>query len=300
MRRFLLFTALFCLGAWIVLMLAGAVPQPGEAQLAVFRAPAHWVLMGCIALGAAMAALWRPSLRRVPVMLLHLGTVLIIVGAAMNLWKGESHQVSLPVDPQSRVRTLSVGGGMGQERLQVPLGFSLVLMDFSVEYYPVKKWNAWRLMPREGGGMEWKDIDAPKLSSDGSLRFSDEEVVPANRLTEALATRAAFVQVNESLQIAPERTPRRFAAKMVLDEGAEGKLDKTLEVNAPISYEGWRFHLSSYDDSQRYNERTLVHLIARREPGIVWVTLGIWILIGAAFVWGLMPASGQKPRGVQP
>lgn len=292
MKRFLLFSSVLLLGAWIVLMLAGAVPQVGNAQLAVFRAPAHVALCGLIALACLIAAPWPLNLRRIPTVFLHLGVAITLFGAAWSYFKGEEHDVSLPVDPNQRHRSLretSHGGMMGMNaKPEIPLGFALTIKNFTVEFYPVIKWDAWKYQENADESQRWKSLEPLLVAKDGSIKIGDEIISAAKLATPPMNSRGEL-QISDTLIVRPVKTAKRFAADLHLAEGTQGSKDVVLEVNSPVDYDGWRFHLSSYDDSLQYSEQTLVQIHARREPGAAWITFGIWLLIIAAFAWGFLP-----------
>ena len=204
----------------VLFMLAGVLPAPGGAQTAVFTTPVFVILMGLLAV-ASLGCCWKQGLawRKVPFGILHLGVVVLLVGAFIGFMGGGKAVLELPLYGGRAL--WEWGGGGGAEPLRP--GFGVSASDFKVEYYAQK----------------------PDASARGGAQV----------------------------------IPRHYSAKLRFMDETGATQESALAVNHPAGYRGWRFYLMSYDRQAM----SAIIVLAKRDPGQVWVLAGIWMVILGTF-----------------
>jgi hypothetical protein len=112
-------------------MLAGAFPSGGGTSAAIFKTPVFIGLAGLLA-GLILYCSWKGGLgfRRIGFLLVHMGVVVILVGALVGWRNGEKHDFALPIGPGDYVREIQL-----REGGSVPLPFGMACHRFSVEFY---------------------------------------------------------------------------------------------------------------------------------------------------------------------
>lgn len=92
--------------------------------------------------------------------------------------------------------------------------------------------------------------------------------------------------------VMPEREPQRFASDVKLYTQSGRKLEAVIEVNRPLTVEGWKLYQLSYDESKgKWSDISVFELV--RDPWLPLVYIGIWMLIAGA-VWMFVTASKRK------
>lgn len=92
--------------------------------------------------------------------------------------------------------------------------------------------------------------------------------------------------------IMPEREPRRFASDVRLYTQTGKKLTATIEVNKPLSIEGWKIYQLSYDETKgKWSDTSIFELV--NDPWLPVVYTGIYMLIAGA-IWMFISASKRK------
>lgn len=92
--------------------------------------------------------------------------------------------------------------------------------------------------------------------------------------------------------VMPEREPQRFASDVKLYTQSGRKLEAVIEVNWPLTVEGWKVYQLSYDESKgKWSDISVFELV--RDPWLPLVYIGIWMLIAGA-VWMFVTASKRK------
>ncbi len=92
--------------------------------------------------------------------------------------------------------------------------------------------------------------------------------------------------------VMPEREPQRFASDVKLYTQSGRKLEAVIEVNRPLTVEGWKVYQLSYDESKgKWSDISVFELV--RDPWLPLVYIGIWMLIAGA-VWIFVTASKRK------
>lgn len=105
------------------------------------------------------------------------------------------------------------------------------------------------------------------------------------------------LRLNEAVSlIMPEREPRRFASDIQLYTRSGHKQTATIEVNKPLTIEGWKIYQLSYDETKgKWSDISIFELV--RDPWLPVVYTGIYMLIAGA-VWMFITASKRKEENL--
>lgn len=105
------------------------------------------------------------------------------------------------------------------------------------------------------------------------------------------------LRLNEQVSLVmPEREPQRFASDVKLYTQSGKKLEAVIEVNRPLTVEGWKVYQLSYDESKgKWSDISVFELV--HDPWLPLVYIGIWMLIAGA-VWMFVTASKRKEEQV--
>jgi hypothetical protein len=260
--------------ALTLLMSAAGIRIADDAQIVIFRTPTFLVTaaaMGffCIAACARYGRSWR----RVPFWMVHLGVVLVLLGAAMGKALAIRGQIALPVTPHHAIDRLTSGPEGSSDEM---LGFSMSVTNFEVRFYPpTYRYYRPRVSdPRTPDDYEYireyaitddgEPIDELAQLADRTMLWDPhhEDWMPLVRIPDG-----------SLLQQAP-RTPKDFAASLMITQDGRSTT-QIVRVNQPHSIDGWRIYLDSYG----LEPMTYVNLQVRRDPGRRFVLAGIWMLI---------------------
>lgn len=83
----------------------------------------------------------------------------------------------------------------------------------------------------------------------------------------------------------PEREPQRYLSRIELMTQAGLHAFADIEVNSPLSVEGWKIYQLSYDTSMgRWSETSVLELV--RDPWLPFVYAGLgMMMLGAVFMF---------------
>lgn len=258
----------FCIvlmSAVVLFLLAGVIPPAkGEALTQLFYSPVFMALGFVLSVASLIAVIKR--WKKPAFVLLHLGTVVLLVGGFIGHLRGTKGSMVVPLHyPGIDYMQLKDGS-----QVQIPI--KVESLDFKVDHYPPHyvryvRGAAGEMTP----GVEFElDTEAEEFLVEGYGK------VPVNdfRMGRLWLPR---VELNDgSLLMQQSMTPKRYETKLRFD----GEHIETVIINYPVSYKGWRFYLMSYDrQAQQY-----VVLTARHDPGRPLVVAGIWMLIVGSFV----------------
>lgn len=262
--------ALTILAVLVLYFLAGAVPVSGGNQVALFRSPA-FLLASALLAGSLIHCCWRHrrGLRGLIFIVTHLSVVLVLVGAALGLFAGKRAHMRLFKDADYVVDRFLLTNGEEFEP-----GFGLALADYEVDYYDP---DYDRFLPPGEAGDEYTYDQRYPVTTAGTVRVPGVgESEPLHSLT-ADGTdewrRQCVMPDGSMLQVAP-RTVRHYHANLRIHREATSEAAE-LEVNRPVTVDGWRIYLMSEDrDGGQF-----IVVTARRDPGRGCVIAGIWLLI---------------------
>ena len=83
---------------------------------------------------------------------------------------------------------------------------------------------------------------------------------------------------------------KQFESRIAVVEAGSEKMEKTISVNAPADYKGYRFYQSGYDAMNLNFSRIQVS----RDPSVAFVYAGFAVLM-TGLTWALWPAFRQRP-----
>ena len=85
--------------------------------------------------------------------------------------------------------------------------------------------------------------------------------------------------------LCPEREPQRYLSRVELMTEAGLHAFADIEVNRPLSVEGWKIYQLSYDTSMgRWSETSVLELV--RDPWLPFVYVGLgMMMLGAVFMF---------------
>jgi hypothetical protein len=266
--------AIVILCALILLLLTAVLPVgKGLSATAVYTSPVMILLLGLLCASSIRCCLRR---RTIGFYLVHIGVVIILVGAFIGYVTGEKGMVQLQL-----LRPLAVSGLTGQN--PVPFGFDVAARDFQVEFYP-PVYHLYRELPRDRvvqgqmpfekvaevdvAGREFLEIDGiGRLEVSNLWNEARGEWVPRRMLKSG-----SFLHL-------ASQTPSFYGVTLQITDGNR-QLELPVSINHPAGYKGWRFYLTSYDQ----RTRSYVVLSARHDPGRGAVIAGIWIVMIGTFV----------------
>lgn len=132
-----------------------------------------------------------------------------------------------------------------------------------------------------------------KLSDFGAAPAAKVQVIsPQNDTLRGWISCGSFNRPHESLKLndnfslvmtVPE--PKRFSSDVTFITPDGKKRDEVLEVNKPVTVNGWKIYQLSYDDKMgRYSDKSILELV--RDPWQPYVYLGIFMMmIGAIYMF---------------
>ncbi len=264
--KWLPFTILVLAGV-LLLLATGASPLLGTPG--IYRSGVFLLLSLVVAFLSLYAAI---KLRRKPAMfLLHLGGVLVIAGAFLDLAKEQKLSFTLPLGPQYATDFLREDDSL----VQAQLPFSIAAKDFHVEYYP----QTFTLFQRDGTKI--KKAEDGYNRKDEVLFAKHDFRVPQSRLKDGSGAYLPFLFLNEEFVVLKDRpTEKYYRADFLVIDGDDSRTQE-LAVNHPVTHKGWRFYLVSHGASP--GGTPFVKLTARNAPGRYWVIPGIYLLIAGSF-----------------
>jgi len=132
-----------------------------------------------------------------------------------------------------------------------------------------------------------------KLSDFGAAPAAKVNVIsPQNDTLAGWISCGSFNRPHESLKLneqfslvmtVPE--PKRFSSEVTFFTPDGNKQDATLEVNKPVTVNGWKIYQLSYDDKMgRYSDKSILEVV--RDPWQPYVYLGVFMMmIGAIYMF---------------
>jgi len=267
----------------VVVLLTGVIPVPGGLNAtAVYYSPVFMFLLALLSGCSVWCCIERKfALKQAGFYLIHLGVVVILIGAFVGYVAGTKGTVQLSLVPQ-----LPVGQMLNSEGGTVGFGFDIAAEDFQVKFYPPVYKLYRRLPPEESvqGQMPYKPVAEFSANEQGICSVDGVGMVSNlwNEVKQEWAQRKMLT--DGSFLNLTGKTPSFFGVTLVID----GK-KFPVSINHPAQYQGWRFYLMSYDQK---SHRT-VQLSARRDPGRMAVIVGIWLTMAGTFIFCFRKTGGR-------
>ena len=93
-------------------------------------------------------------------------------------------------------------------------------------------------------------------------------------------------------------SPKRFASEMLILTKKNEELGATVEVNKPVSVNGWKIYQNSYDTRMGAKSRmSILELV--RDPWLPLVYTGIYLMLGGAFLLFLSAVRRHSPSKIK-
>ena len=201
--------------------------------------------------------------------LMHLGVIILLVGAFIGHLKGMRGGMTVGLNYPAENRIQLADGTI----TNIPI--AVEALDFKVENYPpeytryVVDQN--QQIPTGSFVLDphYEDVDVPNY---GKMKLDEFRMgsmwMPRMQLPDG------------SFLIQHPLTAKRYETKLRFD----GETEADVIINYPKTYKGWRFYLMSYDNQMMQ----YVVLSARHDPGRPMVVAGIWMVIVGSFVMSFL------------
>ncbi len=262
------------------LLLGGAVPFEEDLQNTIFQTPFFFGLSAVFILTMLVVCRRYGWKKLKALQLMHIGVALLVLGIGIGSLFGKNSVFYIPVDSTQLFDQVP---DETNPDLYHELGFDISVSDFTVETYPPE----YALFAGSGEGQPLETATQFR----GEYTFRTIGTVAASALLEGESYRE---QVERDGYLLVRQTPadKHYAATIVFSQNGQGAVERTLEVNHPATYGGWKFYLLSYDtEGGEY-----VSLQAKRDPGLGLVLAGIWLTMIATF-WQCL---ATRPRHFSP
>lgn len=261
--------------AAVLLLIAGAFP--GMDAPGVYRSGLLLLLGVLIAALCLFAIVW-PRKKNIPLLLLHAGGLLILVGAFLDHFQEKKLSCYIPVGESLFAEIFDE-----KERVPVPLGFEFGVTDFQITYYP-PTYSLHDYQKRK--------ILETGSEQNGEIVFPKNKIkVPADQFKQMDGAPHPWLPVDDHKVVVQNRPNVKFYDAAFRIKDGEKIIPSQLAVNHPVSHKGWRFYLLSH---HLQGNQEFVYLTARKAPGRNWVTLGIYILMTGAFLFAFVPRKQRK------
>ncbi len=281
---------IFSMFVLVLFMLAGGVPVDKGDVTTVFHTPA-FIIAAFIFCIAILYECWlrRRSWKRLSFFITHLSIVAILVGCLVGMFFTVKSEFSLKVGreyvyrevPGPRKERSMQGMGHPMDSGNIPLGFGIAVDKFDVEHFPAEYDMFLPVEKTDPYGQKHQDYDYSKTYyvKNGDFKFDNGTVVSVDQLRNKETGRWSQQHIVEGvgiLQLAPLRD-KHYEVELLLlkdEEGEDTELRK-MKINYPVTYNGWKLYLMSYD--KQYNQ--YITISARRDPGRILVVGGFWALM---------------------
>jgi hypothetical protein len=263
-------------GLIILLLLTAVLPVSGGRNATdIYYSPVMIVLLALLSGSSVWCCIKRKfSLKQVGFYLVHLGIVVILVGAFIGYVSGKKGMLQLSLMPQQAESRLMMKNGE-----PVDFGFEVAAENFQVKFYP-PIYHLYRQIPPEQmvpGQMPFEKVSEFEPAGQTVLMLDDFGSFDVSNLWNE--ARQEWIQrrtVDAGVFLhRASQTPSYFGVTLLV-EGEK----IPISINHPAGYKGWRFYLMSYD---QVNQR-FVQLSARHDPGRNAVIVGIWLTLIGTFV----------------
>jgi len=335
-RRGVLWAALLAILLLTVLSIYGAFLGAERAQAFFNSLPLVVYWLALIALLAVGIAVFRRLLRVPALLLMHLGSILVVLGA---MWGSSSgHALARRLLGRDKIPEGQMGilEGTQENRVFVAdsnstreLPFFVRLRDFRMEYYQPGQLSvrsetgqSWRV-PAEAGrtlslGAGQGTLTIRKVFQNFRMDLQGDEPVaydlpggsnPALEVAiekpgEPPARRYVFERVpghekpNESLRLSYFHAVRDYISELEIVQDGQVVAAQEIEVNHPLHYGGYHFYQHSYGED-RLGEYTVLMVVS--DAGLSLVYSGYLMLVAAIFwhFWGRRALAALPQRRLE-
>lgn len=336
LKRPVLWAALIAILVLAALSIYGAFLGADRAQAFFNSLPVAFYWAALLVLLAAGIVLFRRLLHVPSLLLMHLGCILVLIGAIWGSATGQTIQARLfdaDIIPEGRMPIVE---GTSENRLQVTdtndireLPFYIRAGDIRLEYYQIGTLQVqgptgqmWTMRAEPGktlklggdlgkitvlkvfqnfkidlSGDKPADYDAPG-GSNPAVRIRHER--PDGTATEHRVFELHAGHTNqESLYFTYWRMPRDYISELEVVQDGQVVAAKDIEVNHPLHYGGYHFYQSDYGTNQM-GEYSILSVVP--DTGLNTVYGGYAMLIAGVFwhFWGRRVLKAINKRQTNP
>lgn len=332
-RRAVLWAALVAVILLTVLSVYGAFLGDVRAQAFFSSLPlaVYWFL--AVALLVAGIALFRRLLRVPSLLLMHLGCILILLGAMWGSEPGHAFRKRLFGADKIRQGRMGIFERTQENRVYTEDGnsvrelpFFVRLKNFRMEYYEPgqlsirsRDGRGWQL-PAEAGqslslGEDLGTVTIRRVFQNFKIDIKEDEPVaydepggsnPAleiaiERLGMAPGRRYVFerrpghMDPDDPLAMSYRRNVKDYVSELEIVKDGQVVAAKDIEVNHPLYYGGYHFYQHAWDEDQ-HGEYTILMVVSNSGLNVVYG--GYVLLIGGIFwhFWGRRTLDRLKTR----
>ena len=248
------------------------------------------------------------TIRNISFLLNHIGLWIVIVAASLgssDMWK-----LSMQLETNHPVMTAIDSHGNAYS-----MGFGMTLLDFNIEEYPPEVGlmrNADYSLKLEKGGklatveegtiaklenynlsfkeyipfaMKYEDgYDTTSLKGGARAVYvvvEDEAGIVAEGWVAdgSYAVPASYLAINNELSLAMlQLRPKKYSSDIRFYHNMEEFEDFHIEVNKPVTIEGWKIYQVGYDEQMgRWSEESVIELV--RDPWLPVVYIGLFMIL---------------------
>lgn len=274
---------MFLLTLVLALLYTGTVPIPdfNGFPTHIFNSPIFLAIVVITTLWTLGTFLFNRAYRKdFWLVLLHFSLVIIITGALIRMSTREE-SLQFPVYytiSGAYLNTISLPSPEPENnyRKDIPLGFSIACDTFRVDHYT-------------------PDIELMQFHGHNEMPMQlatfpgeTETFTLSPWIDSAFNTRATIarlpMRLSDTLYLTSRMRDKWYSAQLsfgTADAAPDGSDVATLEPNAPVTRNGWRFYLMDYGSRPGGD---YIVLTAVRDPGRIWVLTGIWLLVACVTV----------------
>jgi len=283
-----------------LLIVMGLTPQVGWMQMTVSWPFLLVVFFLLSVLGSVtLQRVGKPRWDNIGFVWIHAGVFIALFSAVLGSSDLQRVYLSAPLNETVHKATYM------QNRVELP--FSIELKSFIVEEYPPKVMAVDHSTGMEIKLWEWEIEMANYLP--GAAVMANEDTVycvpfhtrgaaaalyikacqtPTATQTEGWISSGSYMfpgatlRLNDSVSLVmPNPEPKRFTSDVTVHTQHNGRVDALIEVNKPLSVEGWKIYQYSYDLAKgKWSEYSVFELV--RDPWQPAVWLGIWMLMAGS------------------
>jgi len=284
--------AIYLLLVTVVLMIVGGIPVSNGDISVIFNSPI-FLLLGVLITLSCFFACFKVKItkQKIPFFINHISIILIIVGVFLSLFFEKKGEFNPPLGedyaiyqvPQPMTRD-----GMRPVYNDIKLDFGISFSDFKISYFP----PTYALFkPVENGKVKGKNqpdyafAESAKVKN-GQINFKDGSKLLEKELINEFTKewKKQLVQKDGSILQLQGLMDREYTVKAkIFDQDRNVIKEQIVKINYPIDYDGWRFYLMSYD----HQGQKSITILAKKDPGIPFVTYGLWMLLIGVFAYSI-------------
>lgn len=332
-KRTVLWAALVAVILLTVLSIYGAFIGADRAQVFFNSLPLAVYWLFAVALLVAGIVLFRRLLQVPSLLLMHLGCILVLLGAMWGSKPGHALQKRLFGIDKIRQARMGIYEQMQENRVQTEDGndvrelpFFVRLKNFRMEYYEPGQlfiWSRdgrnWRL-PAEAGkslslGGDLGTVTIRRVFQNFKIDIEDDKPItydepggsnpalevaiekpgaaPGRRYV--FERRPGHLNPDDPLAMSYRRTVKDYISELEIVENGQVAAAKDIEVNHPLYYGGYHFYQHEWGEDQ-HGEYTVLMVVS--DSGLNVVYGGYVLLIGGIFwhFWGRRTLDHMKTR----